>query len=339
MVDVEPSSEEGDYAALSGVPTNVDRTMTADDDIVTSLLTAARSDPSLASYMHWALLKGASVTSPFLRMQMHDPGCFESLYMRFTQKDVAKGCIDPDLVGVVRDELQVSLHVGAKRIEFSVPAFMAHLATPMSLVDPESDDAVMSPLWSDGTWTGTLIWDSAVYAADMLLSDAWANRLRGKSLLELGCGLGLPGLVGHAIGASPVLLTDRRTVVELVREGLLANSLPENEIRALELAWSDEAASAFKAEHLEGKAPDCIIACDCIFAPIFGSAFLLLQMLMAFASPSTIILVILERRDDDGAELFFEQTIAAGFSIVCIQRHRRVVACELRLNDGLPAAS
>lgn len=316
----------------------IDRTMVVDPDVFSSLEAAARSDKEVASYMHWALLKGAPVNSTRLRMQMRQPASFESLYMRFTQKDVAKGCIDPDLIGHERDTLFVQLFVQERWLEFTVPAFMAHLATPMSLVEPESDDAVLSPLWSDGTWTGSLIWDSAVYASDMLLTDAWANRLRGKSLLELGCGLGLPGLVGHAMGASPVLLTDRRVVVELVQDGLTANGHPQSEIRAVELAWSDEAAASFKAEHLEGKAPDCIIACDCIFAPIFGSAFLLLQMLLAFAAPSTIMLVILERRDDDGAEPFFEQALAAGFHIVCVQRHRRVVACEMRLKDEVLGA-
>ena len=52
----------------------------------------------------------------------------------------------------------------------------------------------------------------------MLASAEWRARLRGASCLELGCGLGLPGLVCHLLGAAPVLLTDRRDVAALVAE-------------------------------------------------------------------------------------------------------------------------
>ena len=169
--------------------------------------------------------------------------------MRVTQKDVAKGCIDPDALGKARDIAEVSVRIDEPHADEScasphlsatptvhvaastpltwsaaeeaakdatslagdedgpgtpvpemsldarkdqggtsseidatmmavaeaateapaaagaapgdwrllrLPAFMAHLATPMSLVEPDADDALLHPIWQDGTWTGTL---------------------------------------------------------------------------------------------------------------------------------------------------------------------------------------
>ena len=98
----------------------------------------------------------------------------------------------------------------------------------------------------------------------------------------------------------------------------------------LVLEWSDEAAYSIKQEHLDTEAPDLLIACDCIFQPLFGSAFLLLQMIQALAGPETIVILALERRKDDGAEAFFEQAAAAGFATELRLRRERVLVCEMR---------
>ena len=43
----------------------------------------------------------------------------------------------------------------------------------------------------------------------MLSDETWRRRVRGACVLELGCGLALPGLVAHLLGARTALLTDR----------------------------------------------------------------------------------------------------------------------------------
>ncbi len=47
---------------------------------------------------------------------------------------------------------------------------------------------------------GFLLWDSAIALAEQLV--AQANPVRGKRVLELGAGVGLPGLVAHSLGAT-----------------------------------------------------------------------------------------------------------------------------------------
>ena len=275
--------------------------------------------------------------TPHMRLQMRQPAEFEALDTRVTQKDVAKGCIDPDRIGVARDFCDIVVRRASDRncagaeLLLQLPAFMAHLANPLALIEPELDESILSPLWSDGTWTGTIMWDSAVHTAEMLLADeAWASRLRGASVCELGCGLGLPALVAHLLGASNVVLTDREMVVRLVGDGLECNGRALEGCRAVVFPWSDDAAAALREQHFAAAAPDVIIACDCIFAPIFGDSFLLLRMLIALASSRTLCIVALERRPNDGAEAFFEQAVAAGFDVAVCMRRERVVVCQMR---------
>ena len=51
------------------------------------------------------------------------------------------------------------------------------------------------------------VWDCAVVLARYL--EKQAGSLKGKRVIELGCGVGLPGLVAYSLGAEVVHLTDR----------------------------------------------------------------------------------------------------------------------------------
>lgn len=209
---------------------------------------------------------------------------------------------------------------------------MAHLVNPHHLFDPEADDPA-SPVWADGSWTGTLVWDSAVHVCEILLGQAaWRERLCGSSCVELGCGLGLPGLVARLLGAAPSLLTDRREVSELAEEACRINDL--GDAHGVEFAWEENAARQLVAERLGGVPPDVVIACDCIFAPLFGDSHLLLKMLVALAGAGTTIILALERRPKDSAEGFFSSAAEVGFDAVLLLQQKRVVVCELWLRDG-----
>jgi hypothetical protein len=91
-------------------------------------------------------------------------------------------------------------------------SFLAHLVTTAWLssiweIDGESDgeddlgfvrkqeEAKVEDIFRDGTWAGTLLWDSAVHTAEFLLTDkSWQERIKGSVVVELGSGLGLPGV-------------------------------------------------------------------------------------------------------------------------------------------------
>lgn len=57
------------------------------------------------------------------------------------------------------------------------------------------------------------IWPSALWLAEYIFHHR--NECQNKSVLEIGCGTGLVGLVAHALGAKCVLFTDRVQTVLL----------------------------------------------------------------------------------------------------------------------------
>lgn len=326
----------------------------APPDLIEALSATHKSqgDPEGSPIYHSLAHQLREYASSRITLRMRKDDRLEPLSTRLFQHDVAKGVIDPDALGAAgaRDFLDVQMVVSAPEsgsanviaqnrvFQLQLPAFMAHLATPLGLVDPEHDDTIMTPLWEDGSWTGTLMWDSAVHATERLLAtDYWRQRLSsGASVVELGCGLALPGFACHALGASPVLLTDRAMVTSLCGEAIARNALPAAAIRAVELDWSAEGAKALREQHLSGAAPDVIIACDCVFAALFGAPYLLLEMLLLLTEEGggTTVILALERRVDDGADGFFAQAAAAGFSIRLVFRLGRVLICEMERPGG-----
>ena len=304
------------------------------DEILRTLHTAEASIPfDESSPIHHSMNRGERYSSELLVLEYHKPDDFESLDVRLFQRDVAKGCIDPDVFGsdAGRDWATVAACVDGGWRELKLPAFLAHLATPAALFAPEIDEATIAPLYHDGTFTGSLLWDSAILVSELLLASAeWRDRVRGSTVVELGCGLGLPGWVAHLLGARAALLTDRGAISDLVEAARAWNGSPPS-VAAVEFPWSDDGAKALLSHaHLNGTRPDVLLACDCIFTPLFGGPFLLLEMLTALAGPHTAILVALERRPDDGAEDFFAQASAAGFATKVLFQRGRVVCLQMR---------
>ena len=313
------------------------RVRRAGRDIISTLKAAEASAPyTHSSPIYYALLHKEVVKTACMTLQyvLPESSPLESLQMRLIQKDVAKGCIDPDLFGteLCRDVLFVKLQMDGTEAELRIPAFMAHLVNPFGLCDPEASDPASS-LWADGSWSGTLLWDSAVHVCDLLLSSAiWRQRMRGASCLELGCGLGVPGLVAGLLGAAPVLLSDRAEVALLAEAGCRAAGLPC--AHGIEFDWEESAAHNLIAERFDGQPPSIILACDCIFAPLFGGSHLLLRMLAVLAGPASTILIALERRPEDDAERFFALAAETGFEVRLLTRVARVVVCEMWRRGG-----
>ncbi len=60
---------------------------------------------------------------------------------------------------------------------------------------------------------GLLLWDSALALAEQLMGQA--EQVRGKRVLELGAGVGLPGLVAHSLGAKVWQTDHEATALDL----------------------------------------------------------------------------------------------------------------------------
>ncbi|PON48405.1 Lysine methyltransferase [Trema orientale] len=90
--------------------------------------------------------------------------------------------------------------------------------------------------------TGAWVWDSALVLAEWLAAaqDQLEFSLRGKSVIELGAGAGLPGLAAALLGASRVVLTDVGALIPGLRKNVEANGLGDR-VEVSELVWgSDE---------------------------------------------------------------------------------------------------
>mmetsp|Transcript_5117 Transcript_5117/g.9170 ORF Transcript_5117/g.9170 Transcript_5117/m.9170 type:complete len:324 (-) Transcript_5117:190-1161(-) len=85
-----------------------------------------------------------------------------------------------------------------------------------------------------------VVWDCAVVLARYL--ERHRVLVQGKRVVELGCGLGLPGLVSGALGAEAVLLTERELAIPSINQQIDANTTlwPQKTVTARGLGWSRE---------------------------------------------------------------------------------------------------
>lgn len=267
-----------------------------------------------------------------------------------------------------------------------LPAFMAHMANiTYSDGDDDDDDGddgvfigagrasempTMDSIWDGGTWTGSLIWDSAVRLSELFLDNhEWrsefvsrlqertSNRTPAMTVLELGCGLGLPSYIIMLVMAlthridTKVILTDRAWIADIAADGarMMAEKLrglvgDGASIHVDELEWlSPDSVRAMKEGHLGGAGPDVIIGCDVVFDPLFRKSSPsaddiggsmpcnpLLHVIDELAGDDTVVLLAVERRCGDGVEVFFDEAMQRGFTTEVIRAVDGVRIAEMR---------
>ena len=108
--------------------------------------------------------------SPHLSLRMRQPDHWEALATRHEQRDPTKGCIDPTQIGAARDVCEITLRLPGGPRTLEMFAYLSHMVNPDTLWDPEADSSL--PIYEGGTWTGTLLWDSAVHVVECMLGDA-----------------------------------------------------------------------------------------------------------------------------------------------------------------------
>lgn len=110
------------------------------------------------------------------------------------------------------------------------------------------------PLWANYMWNG------AHWMSDWI--DKYPSNFKGRSIVELGAGAGLPSIIAVKAGASPVLVTDYPDSELIVTmEKNIANLLTPEEsknITAAGLLWGQSSPVSLAKF-------DCIIMCDLIF--------------------------------------------------------------------------
>lgn len=84
----------------------------------------------------------------------------------------------------------------------------------------------IAPLFNGTAWAGTRIWRAAIVATQYLLhlsSSSFVTINADTTLIELGCGLGMPGMIIHGITHCYVVLTDMDAIIEQLNTNIRTN--------------------------------------------------------------------------------------------------------------------
>mmetsp|Transcript_22795 Transcript_22795/g.63375 ORF Transcript_22795/g.63375 Transcript_22795/m.63375 type:complete len:299 (+) Transcript_22795:6971-7867(+) len=184
------------------------------------------------------------------------------------------------------------------------------------------EEAEIAPMFHGTQWAGTRVWRAAVVALQYLLLDrndsgnskhpAIPLINNETSILELGCGLGVPGMLLHEIKKCSVVLSDKDSLVEQLRDNLQRNFAKVDarnpRIEAHALDWSTEGVDSL-LKRVGSNAFDVVLNCDCVYEPLYGLSWRSLvecQKALLKRHPHTILITSLERRKADGVENYLE---------------------------------
>lgn len=304
------------------------------------------------------------------RMRLHDPtaGCVEANDLPVNGGD-CKDIVHVEfhgLFGSTNNEPDAS----SKPYQLQMMFYLSHLIHPDSLFFFPSDDEddVNEPIkivtpqpavknktghhrslfplsvaesrqrldeaYVGGADVGFIIWDASVVISTLLFTYITPENVKGKRVLEVGCGLGLAGFVAAIMGGI-VGCTDRGPVIDLVRYNIQAHKEyhkrengTELDIFASELDWTSPEGVGSVVAQLGGT-PDYIFAADCIFELIYptDNAFPLLKALLLLLPTRSDCLVLLSctRRLNDGIDKFI--IAAAEFFSVELLIHDNATLC------------
>jgi len=190
----------------------------------------------------------------------------------------------------------------------------------------EEDD--LAPLFDGSRWAGTRLWAAAVRAVQYIngrfpgtenrLIQTKENDGKAISLLELGCGLGVPGMIFHLLGCN-VVLTDQIEILSQLEKNVLDNfpnaaeekDETKQSITAKPLSWSRTDVNSLLDDL--GKSDtgfDIVVNCDCVYEPLYGKSWHLLNETideLLKVNPQTLVVSSMERRAADGIDLFIEE--------------------------------
>lgn len=170
---------------------------------------------------------------------------------------------------------------------------------------------------TDG-WTGGCVWPAAQPLAEELLRMGGA--LRGRKVVELGCGGGLAAAVAALQGAS-VICTDRE--IGLAERTAERNAARVREaggsLRCCELEWEWPLASDLGGAEL-------VVASDCTYTTSGASA--LGKCAARLLAPGGTFLCVSGRRGDDPLPMLLAHASKAGLEL---EAETVVDPCEARL--------
>jgi predicted nicotinamide N-methyase len=114
--------------------------------------------------------------------------------------------------------------------------------------------------------SGFQIWPTSILLSRMFLSDSFARFLNGKSVVELGAGVGIPGLALSSRGIQTVITDHRADIVRLVESNIHLNGI--GCARADIIDWEIPVSAEFQHSF------DFVFACDVLYDQSKMGAFI-----------------------------------------------------------------
>ncbi|KAG2916395.1 hypothetical protein PC110_g9447 [Phytophthora cactorum] len=190
--------------------------------------------------------------------------------------------------------------------------------------------AELAPIFEDA-WTASRVWEASRFLAERLVHfaselPATFNVSAGQSVLELGSGCGLAGLVAASLGAD-VLLTDQHEALELLQRNAETNAASESErarLQVAEFVWGSDWTPPHSSYHY-------ILVSDCI-NPIYGqdSWRNLARSIYRFSNEETVTYLAHEARGEDEAMTDFLAFSAALLRCERIDQQGRISLFRIR---------
>ena len=143
---------------------------------------------------------------------------------------------------------------------------------PTSYADAPTITILESPsLMSSAGTTGFRVWDASLYLATCLTSPGLKGMVQGKTILEIGAGLGFLSLfcMKH-LNARGVHITDGTPeVIENAQENVRLNGLSENAlIQTTVLKWGNETEFHLQGANGTPLSYDLVLGADMVCLPI-----------------------------------------------------------------------
>ncbi|KAK1944541.1 Alpha-ketoglutarate-dependent dioxygenase alkB 7 [Phytophthora citrophthora] len=164
------------------------------------------------------------------------------------------------------------------------------------------------------------VWDCALVLSKFLANDEFFPNgfFENKRVIELGCGIGVPGLAAAALGAKEVTLTDMPMAVPWIQTNIDRNqtlgciSVP---VRAQGLMWGEK-------DELEALQFDVILCSDLVYGHRDISQKLV-ETILHLSHPNTLIVSAHEARfAGDRGESFFKLLSDQQFQVEQVPRER-----------------
>ncbi|RLN62421.1 hypothetical protein BBJ29_004703 [Phytophthora kernoviae] len=164
------------------------------------------------------------------------------------------------------------------------------------------------------------VWDCALVLAKFLANNEFfpTGFFHNKRVIELGCGIGVPGLAAAALGAKEVILTDMPVAILWIQTNIQRNqtlNCISDNVRSTSLMWGEQ-------EKQDLGQFDVILCSDLVYGELEISRKLV-QTIASLSHSGTLVVSAHEARfAGDRGESFFNLLSEQNFAVEKVPRTR-----------------